>query len=393
MHDDQLRRQVAGAPVPAVTTPSFAAPAKPLAESVVAVVTTAALHHADQSGFDREDESFRELHDSRRDLVLGHLSQNYDRSGFLADPNVLLPVDRLRQLAGEGVIGGVSDINLSFFGAVRGNLSSMQLDSGPRAARVLKDAGVDVVLLTPACPMCTRTVCVLGHVFDRHGIPSTVLALVREHAESLRPPRALFVEFPFGRPVGPPGDAAFQQRVLRRALDLVESASGPTLVDFDEAYPTVEDAEAVALECVIAPSFDPTVPAAVEELRGLVPTREHGIELTQGRSGAAITEPKDLEEGLLQLSQLLDETTQPTDDRIREAARMSIEVRSFYEVAGTALVLEGGPDAPANVTDWFYRRTQAGILLRLLDDHLRELSGVDEPWRNLVPRAYRIAAG
>ena len=56
------------------------------------------------------------------------------------------------------------------------------------------------------------------------------------------PPRALWVPFIMGRPLGVPKDAAFQRRVLLAALNLLESASGPVVVD----YP--EDAIEVAVE-------------------------------------------------------------------------------------------------------------------------------------------------
>ena len=54
---------------------------------------------------------------------------------------------------------------------------------------------------------------------------------MREHTEKLKPPRALFVPFPFGHALGRAGDAALQHRVLGAALDLLAEASGPVLAD------------------------------------------------------------------------------------------------------------------------------------------------------------------
>ena len=60
------------------------------------------------------------------------------------------PIDRLEELAVTGEIGGVSETHLSFMGAQNETMSSIRNDTGPSAAKLLKEAGVDVVLLTPA---------------------------------------------------------------------------------------------------------------------------------------------------------------------------------------------------------------------------------------------------
>ena len=61
----------------------------------------------------------------------------------------------------------------------------------------------------------------LGHFLEREGIPTAGISLVREHTEIVRPPRALWVTFELGRPLGKPDDAAFQTRVLRAQLDML----------------------------------------------------------------------------------------------------------------------------------------------------------------------------
>ena len=55
----------------------------------------------------------------------------------------------------------------------------------------------------------------LGRFVESGGIATTGISLVREHSERMRPPRALWVPYPLGRPFGVPGDAAFQSAVLR----------------------------------------------------------------------------------------------------------------------------------------------------------------------------------
>ncbi len=60
---------------------------------------------------------------------------------------------------------------------------------------------------------------------------------MRENTEQMRPPRFLWVSFELGRPLGVPGDAAFQRRVLLAAPRLLEAECGPVLEDFPHDAP------------------------------------------------------------------------------------------------------------------------------------------------------------
>ena len=78
----------------------------------------------------------------------------------------------------------------------------------------------------------------LGHYLEEEGIASVAIALIRPQAENTRPPRALWVPFELGRPIGPPSDAAFQKRVILAALGLVEAVKQASLiVDFPDDDP------------------------------------------------------------------------------------------------------------------------------------------------------------
>jgi hypothetical protein len=80
----------------------------------------------------------------------------------------------------------------------------------------------------------------LGHFLEDEGLPTVQISLVREHTEAMRAPRALWVPFMLGRPLGVPEDPDFQKRVLRAALELLEAPSGPVLADHSEEAPDVE---------------------------------------------------------------------------------------------------------------------------------------------------------
>lgn len=153
MSDAQIRAAFDGVPVPAFETTAFTAPS-PLNEAKVAIVTTAGLRHPNQPdwGYRAGDQSFRVLDgldDANPSLILSHTSHNFDRSGFIADLNVVFPIDRLREMAAAGDIKAVSPRHVAFVGNLDETLSTIRLDTGPAAARLLRDAGANVVLLTP----------------------------------------------------------------------------------------------------------------------------------------------------------------------------------------------------------------------------------------------------
>jgi D-proline reductase (dithiol) PrdB len=81
--------------------------------------------------------------------LLGHISPNYDRSGFITDPNVVFPIDPLHEMAAEGAIGSVASTHVAFLGAQDETMTSIRLDSGPAAGKLLLNDAVDVILLTP----------------------------------------------------------------------------------------------------------------------------------------------------------------------------------------------------------------------------------------------------
>jgi D-proline reductase (dithiol) PrdB len=147
MADERLRAAAVDQPVPEFEKAPRTSP-PPLAQARVALVTTAALHDPVDETIRGGDQSFR-LIEASQPVVLGHGSPNFDRSGWLADPNVVFPVDRLGELARAGRIGSVASRHISFAGNQPDvTLSTLRLDSGPAAAGLLREDGVHVVLIT-----------------------------------------------------------------------------------------------------------------------------------------------------------------------------------------------------------------------------------------------------
>ena len=120
----------------------------PLKRCRVAIVTTSGLHRRGDRPFGVGSADYRVIPGdcAAADLVMSHISVNYDRSGFQEDINVAFPIDRLNELARAGTIGSVADFHYAFMGATHGVLLEVK---ARELAGLLKKDRVDAVLLTP----------------------------------------------------------------------------------------------------------------------------------------------------------------------------------------------------------------------------------------------------
>lgn len=148
MSDEMIRAAMGEQPVVAFENPAFNTPPA-LKDATVAIVTTAGLRKSGDESWKPQDSSFRLFDAEDRDMQLGHLSPNFDRSGIVADINVAYPIDRLTEMAAEGIIGAVAPRHASFMGAQDETMETLRLDIGPALAKIFKEDGTDVVLLTP----------------------------------------------------------------------------------------------------------------------------------------------------------------------------------------------------------------------------------------------------
>ena len=128
------------------TTPWVEGPA--LSERRLALVSTAGLHRRSDRPFDVNAADYRVIPaDTRaRDLVMSHISTNFDRTGFQQDLNVVFPLDRLKELVAAGEIGSLAGYHYSFMGATD---PGRMADTARALARIMKNDGVDAVLLVP----------------------------------------------------------------------------------------------------------------------------------------------------------------------------------------------------------------------------------------------------
>ncbi|MGZ0187262.1 MAG: hypothetical protein ACKVH0_04525 [Alphaproteobacteria bacterium] len=232
----------------------------------------------------------------------------------------------------------------------------------------------------------------LAHEFEAAGIPTTLIALVREHAEAIKPPRSLWVPFELGRPVGAPEDAAFQRRVIHAALGLLERPSGPVLEDYPEEAPTDADTSETDEGWACPVSF--AAPATVgdesfagrlaHEVAQLKPWHETW-KRRKGASGMGAA-GADIDALAAFIGGFADGDNAPSpvpEATMADAMKLSVnDLMTFYQEAANAQ--PGAAGDSQQVSDWFWGETVAGQTL--LQVRKRGAAGDDKRLAFVVSR-------
>ena len=199
---------------------------------------------------------------------------------------------------------------------------------------------------------------VLAHCFEAAGIATVVLASVRAVAEKVAPPRALYCEFPLGRPLGRPQDADFQHDVLRAAFALLDAPSGPVLVD----YPEKIESDESPVACALPARFDPDALPAADEARGV----RKAFDRTRQRRGVTsvgrVIGPDEIPDALERLHSIATGTDWTAAGLPGgNSVALSHDIRAYYEEAAIELT-DGPPPGGRAFEAWYFEATEAGAL-------------------------------
>lgn len=214
----------------------------------------------------------------------------------------------------------------------------------------------------------------LAIVFEEEGLATTEISLIRIHSERTVPPRALWVPFELGRPLGVPNDAAFQKRVMMAAFALLDADSGPILTDYPEDIP--ESAEAQdedSMMGMVCPIDLPKPPdasaptseigtALMKEIGSLAPWYDLAVRTrgrtTVGPSGLSI------DAAAKYLATFLDDQSiaAPRDDMpAGRVLKLAYEdLKSYY---GESITAQPGYNTSKRVEDWLFNETVLGKAL------------------------------
>lgn len=231
--------------------------------------------------------------------------------------------------------------------------------------------------------MCTHTGGVLARALETEGVATTSISLVREHTEKLKPPRALWVPFPFGYALGQPDDAELQHRVLRAALDLFAAPAGPVLRDFPDEPDAGEEPPAPTQASAITPAAsvpdDPaTETAQMRQYHEQWVTRNGG-RTAFGLSGIAATRFRGVVRFLERFAagEDADLEERPPDVPLPNFIRYCADdLKALYAEGRLAMKPGAGGD---EVARWFWAETATGQLLRRVRDRLD--SSTDPKWK------------
>ena len=207
---------------------------KPLAQAAIGLVTTCGAYCVDAGHpFDATnyygDPSYREIPSQTPLDLLRFAHTHYDHVHVEGDASVGLPLDHFHQLEAEGVIGKFVDPTISFAGYLP-QTRQLQLETAPAAANRLLAAGAEGAL-------CQQSVGLIARAMEEVGIATVHVIMRREVAENVKPPRTIFVKFPFGAPLGPAGDKETQRLVIIDALTVLSTATYPgTIFDSDHIW-------------------------------------------------------------------------------------------------------------------------------------------------------------
>ncbi len=202
-----------------------------LSSSKVALVTTAGFFVKGQAPF--RDSSLKGDFDYRpldRDLPVSRFTlarSIIDRRLVLLDPNILFPIDRLKELKAEGLVGEVAQYHYSFY-SYSVNTPYLMSGSAPSCARRLRYEGVDKVVIIPASILSEEMAVLIQRTIEKAGISTVSLLYSRNAAARLKPPRACILESESSlHRLEEYLDPNRQKRTLRRLLeefDIAEAA-------------------------------------------------------------------------------------------------------------------------------------------------------------------------
>jgi hypothetical protein len=214
---------------------------------------------------------------------------------------------------------------------------------------------------------------VLARVFEEHGLATTSISLVREHTEKVKPPRALFVPFPFGHPLGEANDAELQTHVMRAAFALFDCEAGPVLEDYPEDIYAGQDINLAQASSVAQPDLSADVAFEVTSLR---PYYEQWVSAHMGRTAVGVTRVDQRRfRGLVRVLEAYAEGRDiDVPERNREVplpqfVRWSADdLKAFYLEAR----MQQKPTASfQELNDWLWSETALSNLLRAVRDRMR----------------------
>lgn len=195
---------------------------KELSTATVTLVSNTGIHLLDQEPFPIEDPGDITHRVIPGDANVGELKishHHYDHSEADGDPNIVFPLETLRELAAEGFIKAVNDKHYTWGFTTR--LKELYETTLPEIADQIDRSKTKLVLLTAGCPgTCHRSISNAAREIEAMGIPTLIISASPAETEAVKPPRGVtFKETGIGRIIGGAGDRELHKRLIKAALE------------------------------------------------------------------------------------------------------------------------------------------------------------------------------
>lgn len=205
---------------------------KPLNQSRLALITTAAPYQADKgpqgpgAPYNANAKFYQPYAASIErdpDLRIAHVGIDRKHAN-MSDSQCWFPLEAARAAQQAGRIGSLSP---RFYGLPtnRSQRHTLEVDA-PAVIAMCKEDAVDVAVLIPNCPICHQCQSLLARSLEATGISTVVMASAKDIVEYCGVPRLLFSDFPLGNAAAKPNDPESRTVNFEWALRLLESAPG-----------------------------------------------------------------------------------------------------------------------------------------------------------------------
>lgn len=267
---------------------------------------------------------------------------------------------------------------------------------------------------------------VIQRQIEAQGVTTVSISLFRPFAEKVKPPRALWVPFPFGRPLGAPNNKSIQRKVIFAMFDLLKREEGPVLEDLvlDESEERLDarhqkvgqtcSAKGCNFDDALASEEEPAVPREIppydgdfssvcSEIAALKRHHETYMEKYEGRTqvGYSGVSADTIESAARNLVDYVNKKklaipSPQQDSAVAQnvfARLCADDLKAYYLEARLAEKGGEGAENSTEYNDWLWYETKMGSLIVAARGRVIETTDrkKDPNWmiaRAMVPRGY-----
>lgn len=192
----------------------------------LALISSAGAHIDGTPEFSESDATFKEIPVDVQGEDLRYSARGYDPAAVQQDMNAEIPIERLREFENNGIIGQLNPVFWSFSGFIP-DAARIADELVPVLLERINRYEVQAALLVPASRLCHQSIGLVARAIELAGVPTMTLAVLKDIAEMVRPPRVAFYAGELGSVAGKPNFPEHQRRILDEALRLIEPIDQP----------------------------------------------------------------------------------------------------------------------------------------------------------------------